>query len=615
MKTVRFVLSSVSAVSCVLAVALMFSACGGGGGGAGPPGGGGGTGGGSGDSGIGGAGAGGIGPTGVCLLNNCSSDAQCDGCSFGRTKCDVANTRCVACDAKSGSGCAKGEKCTSFGTCAPEDKTCPTDSGGEPTITCTGDIDCAACDPAHQVCLSGKCTGCSIVNGEHCLGSDTCTSEGKCAPKCPGSCTVDSDCGTCDLGGKTAKACYNHVCSECSDTSPCPQGFECQKGACVKPCGVQGPPGSPVGGCKTDAECYGCGNYEGTEKWVCKMPVNGTHGTCSHPAAGCSELGGATLPPPFDKVTNTCSVDGDCANVSADLNVGKLIRDVIGDDKILGVKIGDANIQYPMNSCASVELFNEKKCGLCVPCKTDADCKPIPLDPVIQDLFKSSPLASIAAAFLMDKLFGKDNHQLHMQCQPVAGGFGACLPCTNPTKGCGAGSITGPIGSGKCDHDACTTGTALDPTCGICATAVCLADPYCCTDSWDDLCITVANIVCPVGCNGVPKCAHNPCKTGTPLNPACSPCVKTICEQDAYCCSGGWEQSCVDKANALTECTEPCGGGSACSHKECDIGTALPSTCSNCAAEVCKIDPYCCTQEWDKICANNAKDNQACACN
>ena len=203
MKTLRFFLTSASAATLICAVAFMFSGCGGGGGGKGPPGPGGGSGGTSGsagsDGGPGGAGAGGA-ATGVCLLNNCTSDAQCDGCSFGRTKCDVPNTRCVACDAATGQGCATGEKCTSFGTCAPEDKTCPTDSAGEPTITCKTDIDCSACDPQHQVCLGGKCAACSVSNSEHCLGSDTCTKEGKCEAKCPGGCKTDADCSACGPG-------------------------------------------------------------------------------------------------------------------------------------------------------------------------------------------------------------------------------------------------------------------------------------------------------------------------------------------------------------------------------------------------------------------------------
>ena len=36
------------------------------------------------------------------------------------------------------------------------------------------------------------------------------------------------------------------------------------------------------------------------------------------------------LPAPFDKVTNLCSTDIDCASVGIDLNVGAILRDITG---------------------------------------------------------------------------------------------------------------------------------------------------------------------------------------------------------------------------------------------------------------------------------------------
>ncbi|MEZ4220827.1 MAG: hypothetical protein R3B13_07830 [Polyangiaceae bacterium] len=606
---------SVITVAGLFAVLSLVLACASGGGGGPKPGGGGnsGTGGASGSSGTGGGGEGGA-PTGICLLNNCSSDDQCVGCSFGRDKCDVPNNRCVACDAKTGQGCATGEKCTSFGTCAPGDLTCPTDGQGQPTITCKTTPDCAACDPLHQVCVAGKCQACSPSDMQGCTGADVCK-QGACVPKCPGSCTTNADCSTCDLGGKTAKYCENHVCVACTATAGCDPGLSCQKGQCVKPCGIPGGGTAPVGGCQQDAECYGCGNTEATEKWQCKLPVNSNQGTCVHPAAGCTDLGGAALPPPFNSVTNTCSKDADCANVTADFDVGKAIKDLIGSDKILGVKINNSVLKYPMKACASVELF-DKKCGLCVPCKTDAECTPIDLDPIVTDLFKGDPLATIAAAFLMDQLFGKEKHQLHMQCQPVAAGYGVCVPCSNPTKGCGAGS--GTTSNGNCDHDACTKGAALDPTCDLCTAAVCTVDQFCCRAGWDDLCIKLANTVCPVTCTGGAKCTHNPCKLGTPMNSVCSECVNAVCKESPLCCNalvGDWDQQCVDKANSLTECAKDCNAGGNCVHSECDEGAAMPASCSSCATDVCATDAYCCDQKWDVFCANKAKALQTCACN
>jgi hypothetical protein len=53
---------------------------------------------------------------------------------------------------------------------------------------------------------------------------------------------------------------------------------------------------------------------------------------------------------------------------------------------------------------------------------------------------------------------------------------------------CGDGKNTN-MTSGKCDHDACMKGTPLDPSCDTSAKDVCAHDSYCCTDSWDDLCV------------------------------------------------------------------------------------------------------------------------------
>jgi hypothetical protein len=576
------------------------------------------------DGGTGGAGNYG---SGICLLNNCNSDAECEGCSFGRTKCKLDENRCIACDPVTGTGCKAGEECTSFGTCAPVGLECQTDGAGNPTLTCSKDADCLACDPMHQKCdtATGKCTACTSADTTHCLGSDTCKA-GKCEQKCPANCTQDSDCGACDTGGKQAFACENHVCSECSDTTPCLPGFECQKGACVKPCGKAGSPIPGGGECQTTAECYGCGNHESTESWQCKLPINGTHGSCMPPAEGCTDLSaGLVMPPPFDKVTNLCSNDGNCSNVSTDLNVGKLLRDLIGSNEIdLGIKkvqIKDAILKYQMSKCASIEIKEGESCGICVPCKSDVDCKPIALDPLISDLFQGDPLAQLGAAFLMDLLFGKGQaHELHMQCQPVAKGYGVCAPCSNPTKPCGSGS-SGQTGSGKCEHNVCETGTPLDPTCGLCAAAVCLDDFYCCSVAWDELCMKRVDKVCAIGCGGPTSCTHNPCETGAALHKACSPCTEKVCEWGSYCCnleSGTWDQDCVAEAQGHAECAPECAGSSTCVHSECEVGAKLDPSCSACAAAICQGDSFCCTNEWDKFCAGEAAHSAVegiCNCN
>ena len=81
------------------------------------------------------------------------------------------------------------------------------------------------------------------------------------------------------------------------------------------------------------------------------------------------ENGVVVLPAPYDKYTNTCSSDTDCAGVSIQYNVGKLLREQTGIDSIK-----DANVEYGMNVCADVKISEKISCGICVPCAVDADC-------------------------------------------------------------------------------------------------------------------------------------------------------------------------------------------------------------------------------------------------
>lgn len=576
------------------------------------------------------------GPTeGICLLNNCSEDAHCAGCADNRDTCLVAENRCVACDPNTGMGCPEGEACSPFGICAPAGQTCPTDAEGVPTISCTQNADCLACSPMNQVCDTaiGACVACTSSNTQHCLQSDICI-EGECSPKCPDSCSTDADCGQCGGPGNEAHACNAHKCAECSDTWPCPAGLSCSGGSCIPGCGIPGP---TSGDCLSDEDCKFCGDGTGSGSWDCKKPINANgpndHGTCGPAAAGCSDLGQsvAVLPEPFDQVTNACSNDGDCQGVGIQFNVGELIRDTIGNDKInLGfteITINDANVNYNMPVCAEVEITDDISCGICVPCETDADCAPIAVDPLISQLFANDPLAMMAGALLIDLLYGdNEDHSLHFQCQPVAAGYGVCAPCSNPAQACGSGSSGGGGNTtGTCDHSVCDTGAALGSNCDSCAAAVCAQDPYCCNNQWDSICVGHVPTYCAAGTcggggGGSSTCVHSECNTGAALSPTCSSCAQAVCNADAYCCNNQWDSICVGKVDQYCGAGTCSGSGSGssgsggsggggsytCAHGECETGAALSATCSSCAGTVCAQDSYCCDSQWDQICVNLA---------
>jgi len=557
----------------------------------------------------------------ICLLNNCTENAHCTGCSDGRHICLVEENRCVACNPKTGEGCKADEQCSSWGICVPKTLTCPTDSTtGEPKVVCVANADCLACSPANQVCdtTTHKCVACTQTNTSHCLPSDICV-EGKCSPKCPMACNVDNDCMYCGAPESPAHACNNHKCSECSPTWPCPAGLVClPMGVCYPPCGLPGP---VPGQCMTEKDCNFCGDPKTPGTYDCKKPLNDPdgHGTCVPPVEGCEDIGPgvAVLPAPWSDYTQLCSNDDNCKGVGIQLNIGKLVRDLIGADEVMGIAIGDANVTYEMAQCAEIKIMEGINCGVCVPCKEDKDCKGIPIDGMILQLFKEDPLAMIAGALLINMLWGsQQEHNLNFYCQPVAMGYGVCAPCANPLQKCAGGSSGG--GSGKCEHEVCETGSAMDPSCSSCSKAVCEKDGYCCETEWDAVCVKEVDQYCATPCGGSTGCAPDICTNDNLLaqDPSCGGCVAAVCTADPFCCnkqSGAWDTYCVSGTKTQAACASLCGGG--CAHDECTPGGPLVADCSACAKAICTADPYCCQYEWDSQCIDEAKADNACSCN
>lgn len=95
----------------------------------------------------------------------------------------------------------------------------------------------------------------------------------------------------------------------------------------------------------------------------------------------------------------------------------------------------------------------------------------------------------------------------------------------------------------------------LEAVCSPCAAKVCAADPFCCNNQWDFYCLSGPNgawNLCPeLGC---PKCAHDLCSAGAPLDPGlCDPCVAQICapDKDPFCCANTWDSVCVEEVSSI----------------------------------------------------------------
>jgi hypothetical protein len=101
----------------------------------------------------------------------------------------------------------------------------------------------------------------------------------------------------------------------------------------------------------------------------------------------------------------------------------------------------------------------------------------------------------------------------------------------------------------ECPHDTCVEGEALPFGCDACTPNVCKVDSFCCEVAWDSICVELAEEHCALDCEGV--CAHELCDTGVPLDPTCDECAGQVCDADPFCCTDLWDRVCVDEAEQL----------------------------------------------------------------
>ena len=83
-----------------------------------------------------------------------------------------------------------------------------------------------------------------------------------------------------------------------------------------------------------------------------------------------------------------------------------------------------------------------------------------------------------------------------------------------------------------------------------CCNTVCMIDPFCCVDTWDDICAQKALSACFLTCGGSSGGCFIPGGNGTP---GCDDqaCCEAVCTEDAFCCDTTWDENCVDMATAL----------------------------------------------------------------
>ena len=103
---------------------------------------------------------------------------------------------------------------------------------------------------------------------------------------------------------------------------------------------------------------------------------------------------------------------------------------------------------------------------------------------------------------------------------------------------------------------------------------------------------------------------NNKCATGPPLDPLCGNCVAQVCAVDPNCCSTAWDAACVAQVRSVCgslSCPEAQG---ICSHGLCETGPPLTASCdappaaSSCVDAICAAQPSCCSTSWDSSCVD-----------
>jgi hypothetical protein len=172
-----------------------------------------------------------------------------------------------------------------------------------------------------------------------------------------------------------------------------------------------------------------------------------------------------------------------------------------------------------------------------------------------------------------------------------------------PPTDAGTGSVRITCGFAACPGGGSCNEGGEGPGCSDidCCNRVCSVDSLCCDDVWDEYCADEAAGLCSDGFASCGSAANDCTETGEGAGCAHAECCNRVCEVDPYCCIEEWDATCVEleAANCSSTCVASAG--------DCLESHASPGcNDSECCAEVCPRDTFCCTTEWDEGCASSA---------
>ncbi len=499
------------------------------------------------------------GPDESCLT--CSTDCTCvSGCGDGTCRpgetCTSCPSDCGACPTCGDGTCALAESCAS---CAADCGTCTNvcgDGACDPTESCTTcAADCNACPTCGDTVCSvsescttcpGDCGACPIVCGDGtCNGSESCSSCiadcGACAPGCGnGTCAAPETCGSCPLDcGACPSTCGDLMCTGVENCLSCPG--DC--GRCTSTCGNQSCEafaGETCASCAPD-----CGTCAPLPHVLCRqgLPIAKLSHPCAAKVCGIDPFccAGGWDEACVAEVTSACGLScATCGNGTCDP----------GEDCATCADCGSCPASCGDGLCSAFE-----SCGSC-----PIDCGPC------------AACGNGICEYFAGEVCGGCMADCG-SCGPTCGdgvcsGTETCSDC--PTD---CGPCAKVCGDGMCDVYRGESCASCSADCGTCASscgdARCTANESTCT--------------CASDCGACP-CAHAMCTTGAPLGWTCDPCVSQICEVDPYCCTNGWDETCVwdvFQVCGLT-CEGACGNGT-CDFRQGESCSSCSDDCGTCA--------------------------------
>lgn len=138
------------------------------------------------------------------------------------------------------------------------------------------------------------------------------------------------------------------------------------------------------------------------------------------------------------------------------------------------------------------------------------------------------------------------------------------------------------------------------------ASCVCSTDPYCCTTAWDAQCVDEVETYGCGDCGGNTKGDGDCCEPQVGAGCGDSQVQACVCEADSYCCDTRWDGTCTTEVESFG-CAS-CQPAPAMSDADC-CSAHQGLGCEDVGVEacVCDDDPYCCTTAWDDTCVSNVE--------